>query len=1214
MVSTSSTVDNQRFPSNGETIVGRQLRLLAGRGVREVAVIAGADADRLRAEVDRPEFGGLQVRYLPAASLDEVAAWLGEVAAGEGLLLLADDLVFTPDLVDLLLDDPAPRLALAGDETDGGLRLTSQPAVAAGPAGQDGVTGLKVLARDGIVRMVDPGLTAGASRMFWPVLKLDRAAIEIWWTQVAELADEADAALIGLNRVAGELAIGLRPVSGRFVARVDETAAGDALSERVRRADLRTQPVISEPRGYVRLGAELAEREIARVLLIADRSYEQREIARYLEELDLEVVRFSEFSAVPTWQEILTALRVFQANRCQAVLSVGDAAAISVGKLVTLHSSAAPSPELIDQTPAVTPASPLTFPAAGSYGTRSPADALIEVDGEVRRLRHDRLLPDLVFLDSTLWAEDAERQRHAAALAALSQSVSSVWAAAATDESRRYALEALNLLLDLLFGFVKGDDPRAQQAMMTAANLAGRATTLTGGSLTGALGHGLAAGLTVDPGEAAAFALPAVWRALVERLPSCPDDALVTEFRGACELLSDCLGAKDVQQAIVRTERIIELLRPRDVVGRVPDASRSAFPPAIDPELCPLPLTDDRIRAVDAEARAFAAAQPPQRDDVDVLTRFGAFCRERRLSCHLFGQTLRDAVTIGRLSPWSGPITVAMPRAGYDKLVRWRDQLPPELWLDDASVSPGSGRAWSRIVWSAGTRPPDPDALPGIVIRILESVNDGSAPSQLVRHSALSLLHRATWVAEQGEARSPGARGTAGRLAGRLGAERLGRLRLRLTADARRRPGTHTYVDPGLTREFAGSQYPAAWFGKRGEQMLDGQTFRAPVRPEAVLGRLFGAGFGDARAIPTGAVPPVPLARAQAPAESLATAPEPFVSVIVPVYDVERYLPECLDSLCLQDTDGYEVIAVDDGSPDGSHRILQDYQRRFPEILRVVRKPNGGLSDARNYGMQFARGEYLGFVDSDDFVMPELIRLMKRKAAATNADIVVCSHAEYWAESNRAEVRWMNFVNSYGHSVGERPELLVAAHPYAWNKIYRRRLFDDYGISYPKGQAFEDSATTFNLMLHANRIEYVDKALYCYRMDRADSITNTFDEKFYDIFKSFDSIREFYTRHGRYDEFRDEISELMRRTSFARVGALESCEDPARVDAFLTAVYDYLDRYAPGWAENRYFRRQLSNPKYGDDPKYRAMGSRRLMRQYFERLWRERATARTDQP
>ena len=114
------------------------------------------------------------------------------------------------------------------------------------------------------------------------------------------------------------------------------------------------------------------------------------------------------------------------------------------------------------------------------------------------------------------------------------------------------------------------------------------------------------------------------------------------------------------------------------------------------------------------------------------------------------------------------------------------------------------------------------------------------------------------------------------------------------------------------------------------------------------------------------------------------------LSVIVPVYRVEQYLAKCLDSILAQDVPDMEILVVDDGSPDDCYTIMQRYAQAYPEQVRIFQKPNGGLSDARNFGLSHAEGEYIAFVDSDDFLAEHMYATMLAKARQQDFDLVVC--------------------------------------------------------------------------------------------------------------------------------------------------------------------------------------------------------------------------------
>ena len=120
----------------------------------------------------------------------------------------------------------------------------------------------------------------------------------------------------------------------------------------------------------------------------------------------------------------------------------------------------------------------------------------------------------------------------------------------------------------------------------------------------------------------------------------------------------------------------------------------------------------------------------------------------------------------------------------------------------------------------------------------------------------------------------------------------------------------------------------------------------------------------------------------------------PKVSIIVPVYNVEKYLEKCLDSLVNQTLDSYEIIVVNDGSPDNSQEIIDKYVEKYPGIVFAYKKKNGGLGDARNFGIDKARGEYVGFVDSDDWVDKKMFEAMYNMAKTENDDVVICDVTE----------------------------------------------------------------------------------------------------------------------------------------------------------------------------------------------------------------------------
>ena len=210
------------------------------------------------------------------------------------------------------------------------------------------------------------------------------------------------------------------------------------------------------------------------------------------------------------------------------------------------------------------------------------------------------------------------------------------------------------------------------------------------------------------------------------------------------------------------------------------------------------------------------------------------------------------------------------------------------------------------------------------------------------------------------------------------------------------------------------------------------------------------------------------------------------VSVIVPVYNVEKYIKECLDSLVNQTLKNIEIIVVNDGSPDNSQVIIDEYVKKYPDKVKSFIKKNGGLSDARNYGINKASGEYVAFVDSDDFVDKNMCKLMYRRAKAYDCDIVVSPYYRYTIGSLKKTIGGKMNINAnvfHGKEYMIRNDIMIVC-----NKIYRL----DFIKSFPfkTNTWYEDVAWTPIVMSYATKVSYISKVFYHYII-RENSITQS---------------------------------------------------------------------------------------------------------------------------
>ena len=224
----------------------------------------------------------------------------------------------------------------------------------------------------------------------------------------------------------------------------------------------------------------------------------------------------------------------------------------------------------------------------------------------------------------------------------------------------------------------------------------------------------------------------------------------------------------------------------------------------------------------------------------------------------------------------------------------------------------------------------------------------------------------------------------------------------------------------------------------------------------------------------------------------------PKISVIVAVYNLEQYLDRCIQSVLKQTYTDFELILVNDGSKDSSLDICLKYEKQDDRII-VLDKENGGLSDARNKGLEIATGEYIEFIDGDDFIEENLLELCINKLEETKADIVMFDVYQYYTETNTKEIISNPFDENKIYNLENNHELLTSIMNCAWNKLYRRSLFLENAIQYPKGYYYEDLGTTYRLVARANKIAFVNTPLYNYLQDRPGNITSSFNRKTFDV-------------------------------------------------------------------------------------------------------------------
>ena len=289
------------------------------------------------------------------------------------------------------------------------------------------------------------------------------------------------------------------------------------------------------------------------------------------------------------------------------------------------------------------------------------------------------------------------------------------------------------------------------------------------------------------------------------------------------------------------------------------------------------------------------------------------------------------------------------------------------------------------------------------------------------------------------------------------------------------------------------------------------------------------------------------------------------VSVIVPIYNVKKYIKKCLDSLVIQNFSNMEIILVNDGSTDNSLEIISEYKEKYPDLIKIYNKDNGGAASARNFGIKKALGNYIIFVDSDDWVSSNLVSKLYNKAKNTSSDIVVCGAYSVTDNIENEIDTFHNYSNNMSKNY-----MLNCSGP-CW-QIIKKNLIVDNNLYFLEHHFYEDIAIIPSLCLFAKKIEYLPMNLYYYLI-RSGSTMNQqkYSKSLEDIFDSMENLSNIFVSKNCYQEYYNEIEYLyiehllhaasLRFFKFKEYGQLEK-------------IVNIMNEKFSNWNKNIYYKKK----------------------------------------
>lgn len=293
----------------------------------------------------------------------------------------------------------------------------------------------------------------------------------------------------------------------------------------------------------------------------------------------------------------------------------------------------------------------------------------------------------------------------------------------------------------------------------------------------------------------------------------------------------------------------------------------------------------------------------------------------------------------------------------------------------------------------------------------------------------------------------------------------------------------------------------------------------------------------------------------------------PKVSVIVPVYNVELYVEKCLNSLVNQTLQEIEIIVVNDGSTDNSKQIIQKFIEKYPQKIVYLEKENGGLSDARNYALPHAKGEYIAFVDSDDYVEENTYQDMYELAQKEKSDMVECDF--YWEYPHKKK-------EDRGVLYEGKKEMLEKVRVVAWNKLIKREILEKTKIEFPKGYRYEDVEFTYKLIPHLDKVSFLKKPCIHY-IQREGSIANSQNERTKEIFDVLEHVLQYYKEYGYYEEYQEQLEYIYTRFLFcSSLLRMVKIKDKSIRKKLLQETWENVNTKFPNWKKNKILNQNRS--------------------------------------
>ena len=294
------------------------------------------------------------------------------------------------------------------------------------------------------------------------------------------------------------------------------------------------------------------------------------------------------------------------------------------------------------------------------------------------------------------------------------------------------------------------------------------------------------------------------------------------------------------------------------------------------------------------------------------------------------------------------------------------------------------------------------------------------------------------------------------------------------------------------------------------------------------------------------------------------------LSIVAAVYNLEKYLPRCLDALVNQTLQEIEILCVDDGSTDSAPQIIDDYQKRYPDKIKVFHKENGGEFTTRNYGLERATGEYVTFVDTDDYVEKNWAEKLYNVAKENDADLAVCAFERIDLKTNKVVATNMTNFGNTVKEITPKDDYLLFINPAPWNKVYKREKIKD--LRFLPFRGFNDTMFLASCYTKMNKIAFIPDVLYHYYLRYDSQIHTVNEEDVKNLKKYLLEVKEIYKKTGKYEE----MKYILDTFAFLHLGTSVmyrvSYDETVNMKEMLKETIKYLDENFTNWRKSPFLK------------------------------------------